>query len=120
MTGPLPTVDKFAKGRKGQGHGGKGQRRASHEPGTTLLVHRLPPGTTAATVTALFVDSAEIKPATVSEVTQTVLSPSTCPINPTRGLQVEFNGAVTGRCHVTFRSQVLWPERSRRCRVTPK
>jgi hypothetical protein len=95
LAGPLPVVDKFAKsfGAKGRHKGGaKGSRRPRDpgpDPATSLLVHRLPPGTTAASVESLFVDAAAIKPHAVTDVEF--------------GLRA---GGPTGRCHVTFRSAV--------------
>lgn len=67
LDGPLPSVDKFARNPKST----RGRvKAAGPDPATSLLVHRLPPGSTAETVRQLFVEATEINPATVTEVAQ--------------------------------------------------
>ena len=97
LEGPLPRVEKFAKHLR-QGHGShrhqgnnkkkKLKRGPGPDPTLSLLVHRLPPGTTSDSIVGLILDAAEIKPAAVTEVV--------------------FGAAAgpTGRCHVTFRTAV--------------
>ena len=89
LDGPLPLVDKFSASKRaslglGGKHSGKHAKksRGGPDPATSLLVHRLPPGTDAGAVAALFTDAAGIKPDAVTPV--------------------EFGASVTGRCHVTF------------------
>mmetsp|Transcript_34236 Transcript_34236/g.69993 ORF Transcript_34236/g.69993 Transcript_34236/m.69993 type:complete len:739 (-) Transcript_34236:108-2324(-) len=94
MQGPLPTVDKFSKAKRGrEKYGGNAVRKQHKGSGVdaavTLLVHRLPPGSCKETVESLFVDAAEIKPAKVTIV--------------------EFSGdgkGPTGRCLVSFKTKI--------------
>ena len=96
LEGPLPRVEKFAKHlRKGSHQNGskgtdrhKKKRDQGPDPNLSLLVHRLPPGTTSDSIMGLILDAAEIKPAAVTDVAfGTAAGP-------------------TGRCHVTFRTAV--------------
>jgi hypothetical protein len=74
LEGPLPRVDKFSKAKRAREKYGanknqpnrKQRKEQSVDASSSLLVHRLPPGSTQQTVEAFFVEAAEIKPAKVT------------------------------------------------------